>query len=99
MAETTKVAQEVAVTLELMLGGGYRAEDRWHGVQATGRTDFDALRRLHTWLEQRGLADQATVYQIRRFGRPGSIREERTYSLRAADIVQGVTARNRPDRQ
>ena len=99
MAETTKVAQEVAVTLELMLGGGYRAADRRHGVQATGRTDSDALRRLHTWLEQRGLADQATLYQVRRFGRPGSTRDESTYNLRAADIVQGVAARNRPDRQ
>lgn len=93
MAETTKVAQEVTITLEVMLGGGYRAEDRLHGVHTTGRTDFDALRRLHTWLEQRELANQSTVYHIRRFGRPGSVREERTYSLRAVEIVQGVSAR------
>lgn len=87
MAESPDAAREVALTLEVMLGGGYRATDRRHGVQTTGRTDHDALRRLHTWLEQRGLANSSTLYQIRRFGNPGSVREEREYSLRSTDFI------------
>ncbi|HEX2170870.1 MAG TPA: hypothetical protein VHL09_00290, partial [Dehalococcoidia bacterium] len=64
MAETIQTAREVQLTLEVLLGGGYKAADRLHGVNATGRTDADALRRLHGWLAQRGLADDSTVYQI-----------------------------------
>lgn len=87
MAETTQIASEIAVTLEVLLGGGYQATDQRRGVHTTGRTDFDALRRLHTWLEQRGLADHSTVYRIRRFGRPGATREVREYSLRAGEFA------------
>ena len=87
MAETTKVAREVELTLEMLLGGGYQATDRRHGVHTVGRTDYDALRRLHLWLEQRGLADATTLYRIKRFGRPGSVREEREYTLRALEIA------------
>lgn len=89
MAETTKVAREVRLTLEVLLGGGYQAEDRRHGVHTTGRTDIDALRRLHAWLEQRGLADAETVYQITRSGRPASIRDVREYSLTGREVVAG----------
>ena len=87
MAETTKVATDVTVTLDPLLGGGYRASDPLHGVQTTGRTDFDALRRLHQWLEQRGLANQSTVYLIRRLSKPGPSRDEHTYSLRPAEFA------------
>lgn len=87
MAELPDAAREVDLSLEVMLGGGYRATDRLHGVQTTGRTDHDALRRLHVWLEQRGLANSSTLYRIRRFGKPGSVREEREYSLHAAEFI------------
>lgn len=93
MAETTKVAREVQVTLEVLLGGGYQAEDRLHGVHTVGRTDTDALRRLHTWLEQRGLADPATVYHIIRSGRPASTRDVREYQLTGREILSGLGSR------
>jgi hypothetical protein len=93
MAETTKVAREVQLTLEVLLGGGYKAEDRLHGVHTCGRTDADALRRLHVWLEQRGLADPTTVYQITRSGRPASVRDVRDYSLTGREILAGLGSR------
>lgn len=93
MAETTRVARGIDLTLQVLLGGGYQAEDRLHGVHAVGRTDADALRRLHNWLEQRALADAATVYKIVRSGKPASVRDVREYTLTGRDILAGLGSR------